>query len=187
MDIDDELLGLAEGTTTSKSRRSKSSKRKRPVEESSEYVFDTSCGCVGELASDPGADCAGSLAPCPPTPANVYCTSDLARRCASCTVPRRTGTMIRPPTWTCPRAIRTLPLLLPPRAALAPREAGLRVQPRSTTATTMRTRRFGRRTRTRTRSRGSTRTKRSARGECQGGLRPRSDQLQDGSDELMLD
>lgn len=71
MDIDDELLGLAEGTTTSKSRRSKSSKRKRPVEESSEYVFDTSCGCVGELASDPGADCAGSLAPCPPTPAIV--------------------------------------------------------------------------------------------------------------------
>lgn len=39
MDIDDELLGLAEGTTTSKSRRSKSSKRKRPVEESSECVL----------------------------------------------------------------------------------------------------------------------------------------------------
>jgi hypothetical protein len=80
MDIDDELLGLAEGTTTSKSRRSKSSKRKRPVEESSEYVFDTSCGCVGELASDPGADCAGSLAPCPPTPAIVCRTLFSARR-----------------------------------------------------------------------------------------------------------
>lgn len=70
MDIDDELLGLAEGTTTSKSRRSKSSKRKRPVEESSECVFDTLYGCVGrqlplwgESASDKGAD--SSLAPPP--------------------------------------------------------------------------------------------------------------------------
>ncbi|GAA5982096.1 hypothetical protein JCM10908_004739 [Rhodotorula pacifica] len=57
MDIDDELLGLAEGTTTSKSRRSKSSsKRKRPVEESSDD---------NDSASDMDMSASDSDAPAP--------------------------------------------------------------------------------------------------------------------------
>ncbi|GAA5874564.1 hypothetical protein JCM3774_004649 [Rhodotorula dairenensis] len=55
MDIDDELLGLAEGTT-SKSRRSKSTKRKRPVEESSED---------NDSASDMDMSASDSDAPAP--------------------------------------------------------------------------------------------------------------------------
>ncbi|GAA5956229.1 hypothetical protein JCM8115_001659 [Rhodotorula mucilaginosa] len=60
MDIDDELLGLAEGTTTSKSRRSKSSKRKRPVEESSEN--DDSASDMDMSASDSDAPAAAPAA-----------------------------------------------------------------------------------------------------------------------------
>ncbi|BGP55200.1 RNA polymerase-associated protein rtf1 [Rhodotorula sphaerocarpa] len=58
MDIDDELLGLAEGTTTAKSRRPKSNKRKRPVEESSQE--DDSASDMDMSASDSDA---------PPAPA----------------------------------------------------------------------------------------------------------------------
>ncbi len=86
MDIDDELLGLAEGTTTSKSRRSKSSKRKRPVDESSECVLDGLYGRagyspLGGLASDRGTDCSCFSRSHPPhARRDDCCTSNLARR-----------------------------------------------------------------------------------------------------------